>query len=527
MNAVSNYLTRLNKMNHMTMSKFTLSFWIIILLFFIIQTLIMTKLVITDESLWIDELFTQVISNVDSFLQWWNQFGDMETSDRQLPLYYFYMFIWVKIFGYSEYALRMANWPLFLTAEIIIFWTFRRNLLFVISALTISSIHALLWYYLNEARPYILIYLGSTLVTVTLIQLYFSTRFKDTSLYSFPSAWLFSCGIILLAGGSLIGMPWAGVGIGLGTYMLFKDKETGKSWLIRHRLAILIMLIALLILFVYYSWTLLQGARASAAHETNLKTLAFSAYELIGVSGIGAGRLELREAGTSALSGYVPQLVFGLMVMLGVFLYSVVNIIGYLKMKDSLLILATLLSPMLFIFLVGSIMHWRTVGRHYIPLLPSIILIISYGVSTLLADHQIWKKAIALTIIIMMAASAFSMKLPRHAKDDYKSAAIFTNEALASGHTVWWAASKLGADYYKVPVIKYDCLQPVTEKPEGALLVSNLMKGCIESVKFPDLIVLSKPNDFDRYGTIRAVIKRGQFQLEKELPAFTIWRKPD
>ena len=513
-------------MHRISISISSRSSWIIILSFFVILTLILIKLIVTDESLWIDEFSTEKLANVNSISQWWNQLKNWTGSERQMPLYCLYIYGWIKAFGSTEYAMRMANLPLFLAAEIIIFWTFRRNLLFALSALTLSSIHPLLWYYLNEARPYILTYLGSTLMTITLVQLYFLTRIRGESLYSFPSAWLFTLGIILLAGSSMLGMPWAMIGIGLGAYMLFTG-ENGKSWLIKHKIAVLTMLITLSMLGAYYYWTLLRGAGGTTSYESNIKTLIFSFYELFGLSGIGPGRLELREIGVSTLSGYFVQLAIGSIILLGVFFYSIITIMRYLKIKDSLIFLIAILLPILFTLSASYIMHWRPVGRHYLPILPAIILIMSYGVSILLSNSQVSRKAIALSVLIVMAVSAISMKLPRHAKDDYKSAAIFTNEALASGHTVWWVALTMGADYYKVPFFKYNCSQPVPEKLEQALSISNVEKTCVENLELPDFIVLSKPNDFDRRGGIREIIKRGRFQLEKELPAFTIWRKPD
>ena len=109
---------------------------------------------IDGRSFWIDEFGTWRITQHAGIREWALAFVNHPNSDGQMPLYHFYMFWWVKAFGGSELAMRLANLPLFATLCIAIGLapvSARLRLIW----LAVITLHAFLWYYLNEARPYL------------------------------------------------------------------------------------------------------------------------------------------------------------------------------------------------------------------------------------------------------------------------------------------------------------------------------------------------------------------------------------
>ena len=101
------------------------------------------------------------------------------------------MFLWVKTFGDSELAMRFANLPLFgiicisillapMSARLRLIW------------LLIIALHAFVWYYLNEARPYLMLLAGSALFCVASMGLF---RYADPA--TFGSTAYFRFDVIL------------------------------------------------------------------------------------------------------------------------------------------------------------------------------------------------------------------------------------------------------------------------------------------------------------------------------------------
>jgi hypothetical protein len=116
---------------------------------------------IQGSSLWADEAFSAWLASHESLRGFgWSIFhGD--SSDLQMGLYYLYLFGWVKIFGFSEYALRAANIPfifLFSFSLIATSWVvFRTRIAWIAPALL-----PFIWHYAAEARPYMAILAMST-----------------------------------------------------------------------------------------------------------------------------------------------------------------------------------------------------------------------------------------------------------------------------------------------------------------------------------------------------------------------------
>lgn len=60
-------------------------------------------------SLWLDESSTAMLASIPSFNGLVETMINWNGSESQMPLYILFMWIWEKLFGHTEYALRMSN----------------------------------------------------------------------------------------------------------------------------------------------------------------------------------------------------------------------------------------------------------------------------------------------------------------------------------------------------------------------------------------------------------------------------------
>lgn len=486
---------------------------------------------ITAESLWIDEFDTAKIADSATLATWWEQFRTWGDADTQMPLYHFYMFIWAKLFGFSEYALRMANLPWLILAGAALLWTFRATPVFAVPLIMLSTFHPFLWYYLNEARPYLMVFAGASWTMCALINLYTHVQQLEVPMGQY-SAWLLTLGMLTLAGSSMIGAPWAALAAGVALYLHMRDPREGWRSVAPHGLAYGVLGLGLLLLALYYIYTLAMGTRSTAPFETDLKTLLFAGYELLGLSGLGPGRLQLRAEGVAALEGWLVFLCLGTIIILAGLAYGLRALLYIVGSRKILLLLAITCLPVLFIAGAGFMMHWRVLGRHFMPALPVIVCLLALGMSSLLHTGRRWGVVSVAILTTTIVVSGVSMQFPRHAKDDYRSVAELSLQALESGQTVWWGADLLGAWYYGLPITRTTPLDTgcgPNGGPSGrlAIHVSSVSYACLAALPAPQIVVLSKPDLFDREGALERWVDEFRFRREQEFPAFAIWRAPE
>jgi hypothetical protein len=262
----------------------------------------------------------------------------------------------------------------------------------------------------------------------------------------------------------------------------------------------------------------------------------FAAYEVLGLAGMGPSRLELRSLGPAALAPYAIGLIAAggaLLMVLAVGLNEARARLG----TRTLLLMGTLgLFPVGIVIFSGFAMQWRVLGRHLIAALPLLNLVLALGLATLLrADGRRGQRArwlLAAMALLFLLYSTCSLRFsPQHRKDDYRAAAALAQAALAQGQRVWWAADVIGARYYGLPG-EFDVLGELTgqHKPLacrdllGAQPIPNASTLCLLALSAPDLVILSKPETFDRQGHIARYLKAQRFEVVQSLPAFTIWR---
>jgi len=490
-------------------------------------------LAISHESFWIDELWNVYFASLESVGQLFEAL--LAPYGSQTPLHFIYSYIWGHLFSTSEFVFRLSNLPLFVLGQACLFWALRSYPRpFGYALLILSALHPMVWQYANELRPYIMMYAGAQMILAYILHINASNVIGGS--FSPIAPIIFAVGGILLFGASLIGAFW--VGAALIYIGHFHYRRMDLNYLTRRSTLLFVGVFIVIngMLTIYYLNSLLQGGGGSRLASTTPKTLLFNAYELLGMSGIGPGRLELREVGIPSLSPYWGWLAIGFVLILAPLVMGIHEAKRTLGTRFLIVAIALGVMPIAIVVFSGFVMHWRVLGRHMFPAIPLLNILLALGLAKLCERGRgsAWslRSVIAVGFLLTFVYSAVSLRFSeRHRKDDYMAAAAIAKQGLADGKRVWWAASALGARHYDITG-DFDYMGELTNIREpyvcidhaGVQSVSEAAGNCLEQLKSPDLVILSKPDTFDFRGLITAYLKAGNFVKTAELPAFTIWQ---
>jgi hypothetical protein len=174
--------------------------------------------------------------------------------------------------------------------------------------------------------------------------------------------------------------------------------------------------------------------------------------------------------------------------------------------------------PVILLVAAGMVAHFRLLGRHVTPLAAVWVWLLTLGFAALAKDRAWWKWGVVGLFVALGLVSCLSLRFaPRHARDDYRSAAARARVALTQGLIVWWSAARAGAEYYRLP----------TGLPPGrtdvAVELINVATAELASLPMPDLVVVSKPDLHDAGGAVAAYLATKGYQPAETLAGFTIW----
>jgi hypothetical protein len=250
----------------------------------------------------------------------------------------------------------------------------------------------------------------------------------------------------------------------------------------------------------------------------------FIAYELLGFSGLGPGRLEIRDGGLRSFAPFaVPLALYG-MVVCDLLIQGVRQIwrdwtFPKSKCRNIIYLAVVMAAPAAVILGAGWVEHFRVLGRHFLPLLPVVIFVLGAGLAARWSRGGWVSKTLACGFVVLSLVSCWSFRLAaRHGKDDYRDAAALAKEALQTGKTVWWNAGKEGAEYYHVALSN-------GAENVGAVWLMNPAAGALSGLAAPEMIVVSKPDVFDGRGTCADFVLKGGYVKRAVFPAFVIWQK--
>lgn len=475
--------------------------------------LLLGLLAITGRSFWIDECVTAEYVSQPTIGGWWHDLQTTDYAEAQMPFYLGYLWLWEKAFGHGEGSLRVAALPWFIVGVGLLLHVLRRSGRVGIAAAAMIAGSAFVWYYLNEARLYAMQFGAACAVAASLVALAQSTPAGDEPQLRWLRVLLAS--LVVLSGISIIGMLWAGAAV----LMVVACVTPATLWRQVRRApgSVLLWVAVSLALAAFYIASVARGARASSLATTNVQTILYVGYELLGFTGLGPGRDALREQGAHALGAHLPMLgLFGLL-SASLAVTGVVAAWKALGTRRALWVGFALSLPTLFLLGTGVLRHFRVLGRHFTPLLVVVLLVLALGAAWWWRRGWVGRALVMAYLAVALCSSAQVRWAPRHFKDDYRRAAALGRQALEEGKRVWWAAAPQGAAYYGMPL---------TDQPgerRGAFAIFGQPAEVLRSLEPPELIVLTRPDIYDHQGGLAAVMGQEAYLEVTNFAGFEIW----
>lgn len=485
-------------------------------------------LAITRQSLWIDEGFTVWFASHRTFTSFWSTLvGAPGTpGDSQLMLYLLYMWGWIKLFGKTEWALRLANVPFALLFIATMSWA-ARHLLHRPMFWLFFCLSPFFWFYLNEARPYVMLLAFSSIATVALL-----SYFADPSEYKISAPWLCLVGLWFawathIMAAFLFPALFAFVLLSIASQPAFR-RGFIRDWV----KPVLVCSPAFLLLASFYM--VVTGYGLNKYGKSWPFSLIYVFYAFLGFGGLGPPRNQLRSATHLAVfAPYLPSVLLGglaLLVVCVVFLCSRPPRVVILLAISFLIGIAAAM----FASVVGD---FQILDRHVAALCPLFLLTLLLWFSHALSmDHSGYTVRVALIglALVWTVSDARLVFLPQYQKDSYRAAAaIALLKANSPRDTILWAADPHTAYYYGIRVMnsgRYagsptdDLDWPVERE---ALDARNW--NAADSVAFlsttsaPTVLVLSKADAFDSRGVWRALVAETKPQQLAQLNSFSIY----
>ena len=482
----------------------------------IAAALLVALLAISTQSFWMDEASTARSVTQPTLGGWWQYLTSHSGTDTQMPLFMLYIWGWVKLFGCTEWGLRAANAPWLVLGFLALP---RRQAGYVL----VLALSPFLWFYADEARPYVMQIAASLVLAGSLVRLLdlAATAPGETAKVERRSVGGFCFGLIVLSGSSMLGMIWAGAAVGSFLLLLgvrYSARLARQCWL-----PLLVTALILTGFAGYYLWTLRHG-NAATPGATGLGNVVFIAYELCGFAGLGPGRADIHGSGMTAFRSWylLPLAIYGL-VTATVLFAGVGRVIREIPRRIWLGLLLPLGGVTLLLLVAGKTRHMTMLGRHFAPLGVCLLLLVGAGVQRL-GQAGGWRRFLAFAWLFLSLISAVSLRwCDRHQKDDYRAAARLIIAAQARGERVWWCADGTCGFYYAVPLSPP--LSPVAV-PGKVWLNANAPAQWLTNNPMPTLVLLSKPELHDRNGVVRDYLQRNHFVCQASFSVFTVWTHP-
>jgi hypothetical protein len=478
---------------------------------------------VTGDSLWIDEGQTWHFARQPSLAAWLRELLHSSRSEAQMPLGMLQAWLGGKFLGLGEWQMRAVNLPWIALAGLamgLIGHKLKNRF-----ALALFLAHPFLWLYADEARPYAMqICAGAWLLWVWLgLQ-------QDSVLTAGNTRLLASASCVGLGASLLFAFPLLAVFSVTALARLQGKFRLQGGW--RCRVPLAVLGLALILLSGYFVFTLRAGAGGARSWAVSPLNLVFCVYEAFGFSGLGPPRAELRELARVparlmaelAQPGYAAGLgLFGLVCL------ALLRRI-WQERHDWLvrrLVLVLVLGSGL-LYGAAAAARFPFWGRHLAGLLPWVVVLMARAAAPP-PGSAAWLKPgwsqglLAAALIFGLGASSLIVRFGQaYRKDDYRTASALAQQALAAGEIVWWAAdSEDTAAYYFIGRKQ----SPGGEQAHLVLCAGQNAEQLLAGPA-PALVLLSKPDLYDSRGAVTSYLASHHYLLTRRLPAFTVWRPP-
>lgn len=479
----------------------------------LVSSAVVGLIAVSGDSLWIDEGLSATKAIAPTVGAAWQELLTEGNTNMHMLLYMFCLWAWEKLFGSSEWSLRAMNIPFFMLGVTALWMASPKKARAFLLVLCLVS--PFLWFYLNEARTYSMLFGWSALATAALV--YWQRNGQQTS---FP--WRRWTWVLALSSSAMIWTHVVGLFFeaAIFAFLLFAMRPSGLWRLVRRApLAVVFAILANVGLAAYYLWTKSQGVEANPIGRTSLMGALFWVYEFAGFAGLGPGRDALRSGSFEILWGYAAPL------FLLAIAWMAVAWVGLRKLaKPEIAATATIgsflvLLPLALFLLVGYVEGVRFLPRYAAT---------SYGAfavagSTLLCSA--WQAGmggrVASTALFgMLLVSSLLLRFStEHHKDDYRNATAQALESLRRGAHVWWGGDIDTARYYGMANPK-----AIQRDMRSFETVADLRAA---HGKTPDVVYLSKFDIYDPDAAIRNYVQEQGYEQTAGPKTFTIWTKPD
>jgi hypothetical protein len=479
---------------------------------------------ISTQSYWIDEATSLIVAMAQNPSEAWKYAQAVGGSTIQMPLYHIYLYGWHKTFGGGEWTMRASNLPWLVLAQLAFLVVLRDKPRLALLAALLAAVSPTVWMYLDEARPYLLQYAAACWFIAAIVRSTTSSTAPGDDAdrqagFLFPAL---AIAAIILFGSSLLGVVWL-AGFFCALLWLYLTPSHGTPAAIpkaiRANLFLSVAFLAVIaLLSIYYFWTWAEAGRGYHRAGASLVSLPYIAYEFLGFSGYGPGKLQLRSSIAGSLAQALPALLplAVIIAALALFLFRQPGVRSIPRRTLVAWTLALVL-PSFLILTVLFAASYRPLPRHFIPALPAVILALAALIDTMLAQKNLIWRIVAILLPALWLGSALNLRLREtHAKDDYRTASALAAAALRDNKEVWWAADSAAAHIYLTPIA-------LEEIPGRAWA---MQAPSWENIRFkfpPRVIVMSKPDIYDPQGSIARYAAENRFVPALQLQAFTIF----
>ena len=479
----------------------------------LVSSAVVGLIAVSGDSLWIDEGLSATKAIAPTVGAAWQELLTEGNTNMHMLLYMFCLWAWEKLFGSSEWALRAMNIPFFMLGVTALWLAARDKARSFVLVLCLVS--PFLWFYLNEARTYSMLFGWSALATSALV--YWQ---RDGQQVSFPWrrwTWILALSCSAMIWTHIVGLFFEAA---IFAFLLFAMRPSGL-WRIARRapLAVVFAILANVALAAYYLWTKSQGVEANAIGRTSLMGILFWAYEFAGFAGLGPSRDVLRSGSLDVFQSYTAQLS-----LLAV-AWMAVAWIGLRKLAkpEITATLATgsllVLLPLALFLVAGYVEGVRFLPRYAATSYGAFAVVGATILSSAWHAGTAGKIASATLLTLLCASSLFLRFSSEHHKDDYRSATAQALESLRLGARVWWGGDVDTARFYGMP-------NPA-ELPRDQRRFQTTAEVRAVLADAPDIVYLSKPDIYDPIFAVRKYLQEHGYRQSAGPKTFTIWSRPD
>ncbi len=469
---------------------------------------------VSNHSLWIDEGLSASKAMAATWNDAWQLLLDESNTNMHMLLYMATLWEWEKIVGHSEWALRALNIPFFVAGVVALWFVATPSIR--IPLLLTTCLSPFLWFYLDEARPYCMLFAFSSFATGLLVYWQKHRIQKDFS----PGIWSFGLALSLsaLSWAHIVGLVFQ-IGVCAFVFCNAGFQNTFRM-AIKCFTAITLLAISDAALLIYHAWTKTIGVEANALGKTTIVNILFWVYEFFGFAGLGPNRNSLRLDPVSAIFENAIPLTLLAFVWL-VFAMNAIRKDLFRKGNQAVpIFLCLVLTPLIILYILGVIEGTRLLPRFATPTFAAF----AYSIASLMPavwNKNRYSKATVISLFVLLATSCFALRFgTEHRKDDYRTAALMALKNADSDKTILWAADKDTGSYYG---LNYEA------RNSAGVKKFTIWEGDpFNTTQLPDLIFLSKRDIYDPTGCLsRMAAEFGYVAHDAPFSFVILSRNPD